>query len=198
MLALSPSSLSCHWSVFFFSNYNLKSVKAFIWTNSCKLNAYIYRMSCCTLHIYFTPSCCLIPCYLRESLFGCLCLLCLSTGLGLVHCYLLSQLFHVLCQMHYIQILMTQWISQWLSQTRSDCEKCGVWLQPVHLLQFLLLGLVLLSSSFSSDVFHGFHIRAQIFTESLCEEEMQHQVVYLRLHLGNYREDMQETVPQIS
>lgn len=71
-------------------------------------------------------------------------------------------------------------------------------LPPVHLLQFLLLSLVLLSPSLPPDILHGFHIRAQIFTDTLCVEEMQHQVVYLHLQLGNYREDMQETIPPIS
>lgn len=51
----------------------------------------------------------------------------------------------------------------------------------MYLLQFLLFGLVLLSSRFVSSILHSFDIRAQIFTDSLCEDEMQHQVVNLRL-----------------
>ena len=53
--------------------------------------------------------------------------------------------------------------------------------QTTHLLELLLFGLVLLSSCFASGVLQGFDIGAQIFTDSLCEDQMLHEVVYLRL-----------------
>lgn len=77
-----------------------------------------------------------------------------------------------------------------MSDTRDIVDVTRV--KHVHLLQFLVLSLSLLSSCFVCGILQGFDIRAQIFTDPLCEDEVQHQAVYLRLQLGYYRQQAQK------
>lgn len=54
-----------------------------------------------------------------------------------------------------------------------------------HLLELLLLGPALLGPHFALDVLHHFDVGLQVFGDSLGEDEVEHEVVSLRLQRGD-------------
>lgn len=56
-----------------------------------------------------------------------------------------------------------------------------------YLLELLLLGAALLRPHFALDVLHHFDVGLQVFSDSLGEDEVEHEVVSLRLQCGDCR-----------
>lgn len=54
-----------------------------------------------------------------------------------------------------------------------------------YLLELLLLGAALLRPHFALDVLHHFDVGLEVFSDSLGEDEVEHQVVSLRLQHGD-------------
>lgn len=68
---------------------------------------------------------------------------------------------------------------------RRLCDVHVAWGRSPHLLELLLLGPALLGPHFALDVLHHFDVGLQVFGDSLGEDEVEHEVVSLRLQHGD-------------